>query len=162
MKGRKEEGIKSRLGRQILWEREGDMGKSMYSSPHNRTHLPKTPGCKEQMCVLRRARARRAYLAGLFGLWFDADEDVQLLHECCDALRLHFDVLFNVEHQHQRQAALRVTELAVSSRKKPVGFFMLSANVRLLAHPDLVSQRRLGSLCSTSAATEAPDAYILG
>lgn len=35
MKGRKEEGIKNRLERQILWERERDMGKSIFS--HCRT-----------------------------------------------------------------------------------------------------------------------------
>lgn len=29
MKGRKEEGIKNRLERQTLWEREGDMRKSL-------------------------------------------------------------------------------------------------------------------------------------
>lgn len=38
------------------------------------------------------------YLAGLLWLGFDADEDVQLLHERRDALRLHVDVLLNVKH----------------------------------------------------------------
>lgn len=51
-----------------------------------------------QTCVLWRVRARVSYLAGLLGLRFDADEDVELLHERCDVLRLHFDVLLNVEH----------------------------------------------------------------
>lgn len=53
-----------------------------------------------QTCTLRRVCVSVcvSYLAGLFRLWFDADEDVKLLHERCDALRLHFNVLFNVEH----------------------------------------------------------------
>lgn len=39
-----------------------------------------------------------SYLTGLFWLWFDADEDIQLLHECCDTLGLHFNVFFNIKH----------------------------------------------------------------
>lgn len=39
-----------------------------------------------------------SYLAGLFWLWLDADEDIQLLHNCCDTLGLHLNVLFNVKH----------------------------------------------------------------
>ena len=39
-----------------------------------------------------------SYLAGLFWLRFDADEDIQLLHERRDTLGLHLNVLFNVKH----------------------------------------------------------------
>lgn len=61
---------------------------------------------------LRRTRVFRnrpwaSYLTGLFWLWFDADENIQLLHQHRDALRIHLNVLLNVKHQHQRQAALQ-------------------------------------------------------
>ena len=46
------------------------------------------------------------YLAGLFWLGLDTDEDVQLFHQGCDTLGLHLYILFNVKHQHQGEAAL--------------------------------------------------------
>lgn len=48
-----------------------------------------------------------ANLAGLLGFGFDTNEHIKLFHQGSNALRFHLDVLFDIKHQHQWQAALQ-------------------------------------------------------
>lgn len=49
----------------------------------------------------------RANLARLLGFWFDANEHIKLFHQGSNALWFHLNVLFDIKHQHQWQAALQ-------------------------------------------------------